>query len=92
MNPTDTTWRASGPYIFEGKNCIGIFDTDVVPESLMAERAWRAASAVNAHDVLVAACQSVVDTCTSAPPTQLVHRLGEAADICAKALQLARQP
>lgn len=43
----------------------------------------------NCHDDLVAACQAVVDACTSAPPMDLIKRLGECADKCAAALAKA---
>lgn len=49
-------------------------------------RAW------NCHDELVAACQAVVDACTSAPPMDLIKRFGECADKCAAVLAKATTP
>ena len=51
--------------------------------------AARIALTWNCHDELVAACQAVVDACTSAPPMDLIKRLGECADKCAAALAKA---
>lgn len=45
-------WEASGKYVFRGKDCIGIFDTDTGTDAFMEERARVAAAAPD----LLAAC------------------------------------
>lgn len=64
---------------------------DSAKANLAEERANAARIALtwNCHDELVAACQAVVDACTSAPPMDLIKRLGECADKCAAALAKA---
>lgn len=47
-------WEAVGKYVYRGKDCIGIFDTDNATEAFMEERARVAAAAPD----LLEACKA----------------------------------
>ena len=60
--PTREHWTRHGANVFEGKDCIGIFDTNNAPQAVMEARAERCVRAVAAHAALVAALRGVVHT------------------------------
>ena len=45
-------WEAKGKYVYRGKDCIGIFDTDNATDAIMEERARIAASAPDLLEAL----------------------------------------
>jgi hypothetical protein len=51
---TPGPWRADGAYVFAGKNCIGIFDTDNASIARMEANARIAGSALDLLDALKA--------------------------------------
>lgn len=44
MEIDDEVWDARDKYVFRGRDCIGIFDTDNAADAVMAERARVAAA------------------------------------------------
>jgi hypothetical protein len=45
-------WTSEGKYVFQGKDCIGIFDTDNASDKVMAQRAKLASAAPEMLELL----------------------------------------
>lgn len=71
-------WEAVGKYVYRGKDCIGIFDTDNATEAFMEERARVAAAA---PELLDAASNLLADVRRRYPGEELRCEFMRALDV-----------